>query len=298
MALEAKRNEPVREGLNAGPREGRANEAADRAKEQTRDAVNQAGDTAEKIGNQTREAAGQAGDTARLTAERARETTERLTDQARAGAERAGDQARAINEQANAAARHVAGQAREMTERATSQAKAAAERAAGQAREIGENVVDSVSKTTDAALDVTQRAADQGREVLLKGVRAAANVQDRLDGRNKELLGSSAKVIEVYRQASESAAGDVQALVSCYLNVGRSMQEIQQKYLDLLSRNLERTAKRRQDLLNCKSPEEFAQVQRDIYAETVNQTIEAASTLLEVGSRAAQEALKPLQNRR
>jgi hypothetical protein len=298
MALEAKRNEPVREGLNAGPREGRANEAADQAKEQTRDAVNQAGDTAEKIGNQTREAAGQAGDTARLTAERARETTERLTDQARAGAERAGDQARAINEQANAAARHVAGQAREMTERATSQAKAAAERAAGQAREIGENVVDSVSKTTDAALDVTQRAADQGREVLLKGVRAAANVQDRLDGRNKELLGSSAKVIEVYRQASESAAGDVQALVSCYLNVGRSMQEIQQKYLDLLSRNLERTAKRRQDLLNCKSPEEFAQVQRDIYAETVNQTIEAASTLLEVGSRAAQEALKPLQNRR
>ena len=261
MASEPKKPEHVRETNASESREGRASEGIERAGNQVRDAAARTGEAAERTGDQVRDAAGQTGEAVKQASVQARESADQITGQARD----------------------------------------AAKRAVAQSREVSANLADTVQRTTDAAFEITQRAADQGREAVWQSVRAAAGVQHRLAdvgyGRSHQLFGSTARMIEVYREASENAAGNVQALLTSYLHLGRGMQEMQQAYFDLLDRAVERTSRKRQDLLRAKSVEEFARVQRDMYVDTVDRTLEATVTLLQLGSRAAQEALRPLQNR-
>jgi hypothetical protein len=51
------------------------------------------------------------------------------------------------------------------------------------------------------------------------------------------------------------------------------------------------------DLLRCKSFEEFARVQRDMYVDSLNYSLEATGTLLEAAGTIAQDALKSLHER-
>jgi len=224
-----------------------------------------------------------------------------VTARAGAAAEKTGDQVREAAGQTGDAVKEASAQTRESAEQVGDQVRETTRRAAAQSREITANLAETVQRTTDAAFEITQRAADQGREAMWQSVRAAAGVQGRLAdvgyGRSHQLFGSTARMISVYREASENAAGNVQALLTSYLHMGRAMQEMQQAYFDQLDRAVERTARKRQDLMKAKSVEEFARVQRDIYVETVDHTLEATITLLQLGSQAAQEALRPLQNR-
>jgi len=255
----------------------------------------------EQVAAETREASDRAAGTAKQNVSRLRETAERTSEQARAAFERSAEQAQDFAAQASEAVQSTVERVRENAERAGEQARAAAERAAAQAREISETLADSVARTTDVALDLTQKAADQSREVIWTGVRTAAGVQGRVAdasyGRSYQLFGSAARAIEVYRQASDDAATNVQALVTSYLHLGRGLQELQQAYFDLLSRSMERSSRRREELMRTRSFEEFARVQRDIYVESVGHTLEATSRLLELASQAAQGALRPLQEK-
>lgn len=279
MATDPKKTEHVRDIAGTGERDSRPGEAFERAGQQARENIAQGGQTAERGTNAAREAVNQAGATA----------------------ERASAEARTVAGQAGEVARDASGRAREAAERITEQTKETTEQAARQAREISENFADLLARTTDLAVNTTERAAEQGREAVWQGVRAAAGMQARLAdvgyGRGHRLIGSSARMIELYREASENTAETVQALVKSYVHLGRGMQEMQRAYLDLLDRAVERSTRKPQDLLRCRSLEEFAGVQRDIYVDAVNHAVEATSTLLDLASRAAQDALEPLQNK-
>ncbi len=174
-------------------------------------------------------------------------------------------------------------------------------RTAEDARNIGASVADTVARSADAAVDVTQRVADQGREVVWLGVRAAAGMNSRLAdanyGRGHRVLESSARTLDIYRQAGESTAENVQALFATYTQIGRGIQQMQHAYLELLDRGMERAKHKPQDLLRVKSLEEFAEIQRDLYLDSVNHALEATSTLLQIAGRVAQDAIRPLQSR-
>ena len=277
MATEPRKTEHVRE--TTGDRDSRSGEALERAGQQTRETIAQGGQAAERGANTAREAVNQSGATA----------------------ERAGAEARNFVGQAGEVVREASGRARDTSERLTEQAKETTEQATRQAREINQNFADSLERTTDLAVNTTERAAEQSREVVWQSVRAAAGMQARLAdvgyGRGHRLIGSSARMIELYREASENTAETVQALVTSYAHLGRGVQEMQRAYLDLLDRAVERSTRKPQDLLRCRSLEEFASVQRDIYVDAVNHTVEATATLLDLASRAAQNALEPLQNK-
>ena len=234
MASAPRTPEHVREAAGIETREPRLNEGAERGANQIRNAAARTGAAAERAGDQVRDAAGQAGD----------------------------------------AVRDASAQTRESAEQIRAQMRDATKRGAAQAKEITSNIAETVQRTTDAAFEITQRAADQGREVVWQSVRAAAGVQGRLAdvsyGRSHQLFGSTARMIEVYREASDNAAGNVQALLTSYLHLGRGVQEMQQAYFDQLERTVERASRKRHELVNAKSVEEFAQVQRDMYVESVD----------------------------
>jgi hypothetical protein len=177
----------------------------------------------------------------------------------------------------------------------------AAQHTVEQLRDVGDAVAETVARTADAAVEMGQRVADQGREVMLLGVRAAAGMNGRIAdagyGRSHHVLGAAARALDIYRQAGDSTAENVQALLSAYLTLGRGAQQMQHAWVDLLDRAVERATHKPQDLLRCKTLEEIAEVQRDLYLETVSHALESSTTLLQLAVQTAQQAMRPLQAR-
>jgi hypothetical protein len=68
----------------------------------------------------------------------------------------------------------------------------------------------------------------------------------------------------------------------------------------LLDRAVDRATHKPQDLLRCKTLEEFAEVQRDLYLDAVNHALESSTTLLtllQLAAQTAQQAMRPLHGR-
>jgi hypothetical protein len=185
------------------------------------------------------------------------------------------------------------------TREALGQGEEMTQHAAEELRDVGEAVAETVVRTTDAAVEMGQRVAEQGREVMLLGVRAAAGMTGRIadagNGRSHRVLGAAARALDIYREVGDRTAENVQALVTSYMTLGRGAQRIQHAYLELLDRALDRVTHKPQDLLRCKTLEEFAEVQRDLYLEAVNQAVESSTTLLQLAAQTAQQAMRPLQ---
>jgi hypothetical protein len=89
----------------------------------------------------------------------------------------------------------------------------------------------------------------------------------------------------------------VQALAVSWTHLVRGAQQWQHAYFDMAQRALQRFGSRPQELLRAGSPAEAAQVQRDLYVETVNNAIASSSTLLQLAGQIAQDTARPLQER-
>lgn len=147
--------------------------------------------------------------------------------------------------------------------------------------------------------ELTQKVAEAGRETVTNAMRAASGLQKQFAGfgAGQQFLGTTARVMEVYRGASEETSANARALANTYVHLGRGMQGLQKTYVELLERATKRAASRPMDLLRCKSFEEFARVQRDMYVNSLNYSLEATGTLLEAAGTVAQDALKSLHER-
>jgi hypothetical protein len=212
------------------------------------------------------------------------------TRKAREGVQQVREGAQAATESGARTAREAMGRAEDVFNRT-----------ADEARDIGLSVADTVARTADAAMDITERVAEQGREVIWLGVRAAAGVNGRLAevsyDRSHRVLGQAVKALEVYRQAGEGTAENLQALFASWISVGRGMQELQHAWLEMFDRATEHGVRKPQDMLRCKTVDEVAEVQRDLWFDAVSRALETSSTMLQIAGRVAQEAMRPLQGR-
>ncbi len=217
-------------------------------------------------------------------------TTRKTQSNARDGVQQARDAAHSAAESATRTAHEAIGRTEDVLDRT-----------ADEARDIGLSVADTVARTADAAVDITQRVADQGREVIWLGMRAAAGVNGRLAdvgyGRGHRVVGQVARSLDIYREAGEVTAANVQALFTSWTSLGRGVQEMQHAWLEMLDRATERGTRKPQDLLRCKSVEEVAQIQRDLWVDSVSHAMETSSTLLQIAGRVTQDAMRPLQSR-
>lgn len=175
----------------------------------------------------------------------------------------------------------------------------AAQNGADYAKEAAHTMTDTVTETADAATAMTSKVAEQSREVMMMAARAAAGVSGHVAdigfGRSHHLLSSTAQAMDVYRDASERSAERVHALVSSYMSLGRGLQQMQHAWLEIVDHTLENATHKPQDMLRCKTLVELAEVQRDLYLDTISHAVESSSRLLELAGRAAQEAVRPLQ---
>jgi hypothetical protein len=170
---------------------------------------------------------------------------------------------------------------------------------ADRARQAGQSVTETVAETANTAVHVSTMAAESSREVLMMGMRAAADVGSRVAdisfGRGHHLMSSAVHAMDVYRDASERSVERVQAVFSSAMMFGRGMQQMQHAWLEMIGQSMENAAHKPQDLLRCKNLVEVAEVQRDLYLDAVNQAFESTGRLLDLSGRAAQDAVRPLQ---
>ncbi len=188
---------------------------------------------------------------------------------------------------------------------------ARAHTAAGEKSEAaGKAVVDAAADTAGKATqqaeqavrqsgELTQKAAEAGRETFKQSAQAISGWQKQFAGfgTGQQFLGTTARVMDIFRGASEETSANARALANTYVHLGRGMQGLQKTYVELLERAAKRAATRPMDLLRCKSFEELARVQRDMYVDGLNYSLEATGTLLEAAGAVAQDALKSLQER-
>jgi hypothetical protein len=186
------------------------------------------------------------------------------------------------------------------TKEAINEASPVAQNGIDRAREAGQSMTETVAETAHAATNLSSKAAEQGREALMMGVRTAAGVGSRVAdisfGRGHHLLSSAATAMDIYRDASERSAERVQALFSSYMTFGRGLQNMQHAWLEMIDHTMENAAHKPQDLLRCKNIIELAEVQRDLYIDALNHAFESTSRLLDIASRTAQDAVRPLQS--
>lgn len=189
--------------------------------------------------------------------------------------------------------------ARNATREATAAAGTTADAAFDQADEFVNDTADAASRAADATADITQRVADQGREVIWLGMRAAAGMNERLAdvgyGSSHRVLQQAERMMEIYGHASEATAASLQTLFASCLAIGRGMQQVQRTWFGLLDRAVNDTVRRPQQLLRSNSLVEAATIQRDLYVEAVERTVEANIALLHAAERTARDALGELQ---
>lgn len=171
---------------------------------------------------------------------------------------------------------------------------------ADEATDAGQSLTETVAETASAAIDMSTKAAERSRDVTLMGMRTVAGVGSRVAdigfGRGHHLMSSSARAMDIYRDASERSADRIQALFSSAMMMGRGLQTMQHAWLEMIDHTMEHAAHKPQDLLRCKNIVEVAEVQRDLYVDAINHAFESTSRLLELGGRTAQDAMRPLQS--
>jgi hypothetical protein len=169
------------------------------------------------------------------------------------------------------------------------------------AKHTGGTTADATRRTAEAAADATRHAAAQGNEMAMSSLRAIAGVQGPLADagfdQSQRALDVTTRVTDVYHDAAERAAHDLDALIGSWTSLGRGLQRWQHAYFDQLQQFMGSVARKRQDLLRSNSPVEFASVQRDLYVDLVRRAFEANATLLQLTGQIAQEAVRPLQER-
>jgi len=156
------------------------------------------------------------------------------------------------------------------------------------------------SKDNGELRDMPPRAARPLRDAAAP--RPAASPQDQpaatpgLDHGHRALA-AGAEMAAIYRDASANAEPDTQAMLAAGAALARGMQRWQQASIDLAQRSAERAGGKLPRLFTCTSPVALAQLQREIYLDTMDGLFVSGTTLLQLWGQIAQDALRPLQER-
>ena len=154
-------------------------------------------------------------------------------------------------------------------------------------------------RTPGATADVARIAGEPGWDVMVRGVRAMAEMQAQcakasLD-QGQRVLGAAFQVVDMYREAAGLTAGNVQALTESCTNAGRDLQTWQQECFAQFRRSAAHLTARQHDLGWNRSPADFVKIQRDIYVGAVNDLLRANSVFFDVAAKAAQIQARSLQ---
>ena len=182
----------------------------------------------------------------------------------------------------------------------SNETSAAAKEATDRGGAVGESITETAAETANAATNTSFKTAEQSRKVMMMGMWTAAGDSSKVAGFNfgcsRHMMPSAANAMDIYRDASERTAKWVQALFSSPMSNGRSLQNMQHAWLEMINHSLEYAAHKPQDLLRSTNIVELAGVQHNLYTVAINYAIESTSRPRGTGSRAPLADLSSLRS--
>jgi len=149
--------------------------------------------------------------------------------------------------------------------------------------------------------DVARHVVEQGQAAAQTRVGAMAGAQASMAEssflQGQHAIEVAAQVTRLYHEAAEHTAEDLQALTASSIQLTRGVLQWQHTWFEMLQRTLDDLGKKPQTSLNCSSFEEMAQIQHDVCLDMTRRMLTSSTTLLQLASQVAQDALRPLQQR-
>jgi CBS domain-containing protein len=160
------------------------------------------------------------------------------------------------------------------------------DRTAGTMRQAAQAGSDMLRRSTDVANRGFEAATEGQRRLLGNGAEQA--------GRMGDLMAQAANILS---GTAQETSGDVQALMMSTRAAAQRMQDAQRAWLEFLTRNVQASARLPQDLIRCRSVQDLAEVQSRFVRESVSVLIDGSAEILRATGRAAEDALRPLEER-
>ncbi|HTW26163.1 MAG TPA: phasin family protein [Acetobacteraceae bacterium] len=187
-------------------------------------------------------------------------------------------------------ARRTEAQERGTQENGTARVRAATDRTVADMRE-------ATASGTAAMAEFVAPAATAAPAELPTPERIIAPVAEAGLDQGRRMMEAMLRVTDLYREANDRTADDMQAMFSSISRCAGGMQHWQRACFDLMQQSFDRMSQRHQALWSIRSPVEWAEFHRDAYIGSVQAVFTAQTMLLQLAARLAQEAVQPLEER-
>jgi len=160
---------------------------------------------------------------------------------------------------------------------------AASERSRKAAQHLAEEAARGAAENIDQAVHATREVTQRLAEGVADGTRRTVDAV-------RDTMGT-------YRSAAQSTAVDMEAVGALSKAASSAAAEVRAESRRWVGRSIQAGMRASGDLMTCRSPQQFAEMQRDFLAASMRNWLETGVRILEISQRTAGEALPALQSR-
>jgi phasin family protein len=182
--------------------------------------------------------------------------------------------------------------ARQTGERTAEQASRIAQSAAEQTARMGQ-------ATAQAGEEVARVGASllkQNAETFQKTWRFGLDMTSAMMGRSTEQISRTLGLTgDEAQEATERSARNAQSIIYSATAAGNVMTGLSQEYFVLVRHQIEHGMERMNDLWNCRTPQDLAAVQTDLFRDAVGSVLESSRRMADMSVKLAEDATKRME---
>jgi hypothetical protein len=204
-------------------------------------------------------------------------------------AKRQADEAEQAAEAQRALVRAEKREEREQAKRQAEEAEQAAaeQRAAVRAQKVAER---SAREATEKVVDTIERSAAQVQD-------SARQVTTNITERAQHAVSDTREAMTVYGESARKVAEDLQAVRASSAVSVEAISEVRTAWTEWLSKAARLNAGASQQLMQCRSVKQVAELQREYVTTAMRNWMEASTKVLETAQHSSKQALRPLDER-
>ena len=182
------------------------------------------------------------------------------------------------------------------------------------ARQTGEKTAEQASRIAQSAAEQTARmgqaTAQAGEEVARVGAnllkqnaetlqntwRFGLDMTNAMMGRSTEQISRTLGLTgQEAQQAAERSARNTQSILYSATAASKAMSGMSQEYFMLVRHQIEHGMERMNELWNCRTPQDLAAVQSDLFRDAVGSVLESSRRMADMSVKLAEDATKRME---
>lgn len=157
-------------------------------------------------------------------------------------------------------------------------------------KEQGERAAETGAQAAEETVEATERAAEN----MQQGMRRAEDIGRQQAEQMRTVLSASTKA---YQEVADYSKDDMEAMIQSGARLAKGFQEMSWEVMNFTQESLRASLRAANDLMECRSVEDFVAVQRNYLKESVDSFLSESAKLLQMTSAAADEAVNPINQR-